>query len=116
MARHIALFLIACTGLIFLASTAPVQERVEVNLNKPYTLEELLHIQQELAETHGISLLYRELSFDEDGVLVGIAFQVDCRDGFSGSASQKPLDYKTPIGFFRDYRKDAASAFGTGGI
>ncbi len=116
MVRSIAFCLIACAGLFLITSVAPVQERLEVNFNKPYTLEELLDIKQEVAEANGISLVYRELSFDEDGKLVGIFFQVDCGDGFSGSASKNPLDYDHPIGFFRDYRPDATEAFGTGGL
>jgi len=116
MVRSIAFCLVACAGLFLITSVAPVQERLEVNFNKPYTLEELLDIKQEVAEAHGISLVYRELSFDEDGKLVGIFFQVDCGDGFSGSASKNPLDYDHPIGFFRDYRPDATEAFGTGGL
>ena len=49
-------------------------------------------------------------------ILVQIAFEVDCNDGFSGSASSPWLTKWSKVGFYRDYRHNQESSFGTGKI
>ncbi len=88
------------------------KSRIEVLFNSSTGFTELVMIKAHL-ETKGIVMDYKKIEYNKKGELVSIHFFVDCRDGFSGSASTDNLK-KVPFGFYRDYSKDAASPFGTG--
>jgi hypothetical protein len=88
------------------------KSRIEVFFNSGTGFTELVMIKAQL-ETKGIVMNYKKIEYNKNGELVSIHFFVDCRDGFSGSASTDNLK-KVPFGFYRDYSKDAASPFGTG--
>ena len=86
--------------------------RIEIFFNSGTGFTELTMIKAHL-ETKGILLDYKKIEYNNKGELISISFFVDCRDGFSGSASTDNLK-ASPFGFYRDYSKGAASPFGTG--
>jgi hypothetical protein len=88
------------------------EPRIEVLFNSSTGFTELVMIKAHL-ETKGIVIDYKKIEYNKAGELICISFYVDCRDGFSGSASTDNLK-EVPFGFYRDYSKDAASPFGTG--
>lgn len=96
----------------FIATFVSTDERIEVVFNNQMEFDDLVKIRSEL-KNKGITLGYKKLIFDSEKKLSEIAFEVDCKDGFSGSAACK-LDNQTKIGFYRDYTKDSESPFGTG--
>src|SRR5687768_4220565 len=89
--------------------------KVEVVFNRQLNFNDLVKIKMEIADK-GILLDYKRMEFDNNGKLKSISFKVDCKDGFSGSASSEELSNDSRFGFYRDYSKDAASPFGTGGL
>jgi hypothetical protein len=91
------------------------KDRIEVSFNRKMEFNDLVKIKLDLAEA-GITIQYRLLEFDEQGGLKSLDFKVDCNDGFSGSAKSREILNQTRWGFYRDYRKDAESPFGTGGL
>lgn len=88
-------------------------ERVELVFNSEMQSDDLDEIKTRLAEVD-ITIDYVESSFNENGYLTSIDFQVDCNDGYSGSASSKKLTSVARIGFYRDYH--STESFGTGTI
>jgi len=100
------------------ASLYKNQGRIEVIFNRHLEFNDLVKIKLDMSQ-HGIILDYQKLEFDEFGKLTFISFKVDCRDGFSGSASNFgsiELFNQTRLGFYRDYTEGVESPFGTGGI
>lgn len=89
--------------------------RIEVFFNASAGFTELVMIKADL-ETKGIILDYKKIEYNKQGELISLSFSVDCRDGFSGSASTDNLKNNVRFGFYRDYSRDAKSPFGTGGI
>ncbi|MEQ8425131.1 MAG: hypothetical protein RIA63_10510 [Cyclobacteriaceae bacterium] len=91
-------------------------ERIEIIFNNSLNSNDLDDIKMNLKK-RGITINYTSLEFDESKKLKGIAFSVDCHDGFSGSASMKPVGDQKVFGFYRDYSDEyAVSPFGTGHI
>ena len=86
--------------------------KVEIFFKPGTGFTELVMIKAHL-EKKGIILDYKKIEYNEAGELVSISFYVDCRNGFSGSASTDNLK-EAPVGFYRDYSKDSPSPFGTG--
>jgi len=86
---------------------------VEISFNTSLDFNDLSELKNQLSKLN-IDLKYQILEFNEEGKLKRISFKVNCNDGFSGSASSEQLLNKSPIGFYRDYRAGATSAFGTG--
>jgi hypothetical protein len=93
-------------------TTNEKKSRIEISFNSSTGFTELVMIKAHL-ETKGIVIDYKKIEYNKEGELVSLSFFVDCRDGFSGSASTDNLK-KVPFGFYRDYSKEAASPFGTG--
>ena len=93
------------------------KDRIEVIFNRHLEFNDLVKIKLDMSQ-HGIVLNYKKLEFDDNGKLIFIYFQVDCKDGFSGSASTggEELTNQSRLGFYRDYSLDRGSPFGTGGI
>ncbi len=91
------------------------KDRIEVSFNRKMQFNDLVKIKLDLAEA-GITIQYRLLEFDDQGGLKSLDFSVDCNDGFSGSARSTEIFNQTRWGFYRDYRKNAESPFGTGGL
>ena len=89
------------------------RDRIEVSFNRKMEFNDLVKIKLDLAEA-GITIQYRLLEFDEQGGLKVLDFKVDCNDGFSGGAKSTEIFNQTRWGFYRDYRKNAESPFGTG--
>jgi hypothetical protein len=116
----VLLFLFAFTILSgFGPSTDPSHgltvenERIEVIFNSKVDFNDLVNIKLELSE-HGIYLDYKRIVYDDYGQLREISFEVDCNDGFSGSARSDKIENHFKFGFYRDYAEGAKSAFGTG--
>ena len=90
------------------------KSRIEVFFNSGTGFTELVMIKAHL-ETKGIFIDYKKIEYNKEGELISISFYVDCRDGFSGSASTDNLK-QARFGFYRDYSKEATSPFGTGAL
>lgn len=91
------------------------EDRIEVSFNRKMEFNDLVKIKLDLAEA-GITIQYRLLEFDEHGGLKSLDFRVDCNDGFSGSAKSTEIFNQTRWGFYRDYRENVKSPFGTGAL
>lgn len=94
------------------------ENRIEVIFNNKLDAKEVENIRNDLFQ-YGIILKYDYLDFDNKGKLVSIRFNVDCKDGFSGSTERTGLTKDSRFGFFRDYAADATVSkppFGTGDI
>ncbi len=91
---------------------------IEVIFNNKLNAKDLDNIRHELWQ-YGIILNYDSREFDKKDRLMSLKFNVDCKDGFSGSAEKSGLTKDSRFGFFRDYFADATyakPAFGTGEI
>jgi len=114
-------FLFGLTAIILASSFSDhgihnrKRDRIEILFNANTGFTELTLIQA-LCGANGISLSYKTIEYDDNGRLQSIAFRVDCNDGFSGSASTKTLSNTRRFGFYRDYRENVKSPFGTGVI
>ena len=84
---------------------------IEIIFNKETSLQDIVEIQSQMKERN-IDLVFNSLVFIEEK-LTSISFNVDCNDGYEGSASDSKLTM-LPIGFYRNYKEGAASTFGTG--
>lgn len=91
------------------------KDRIEVSFTRKMEFNDLVKIKLDLAEA-GITIQYRLLEFDDQGGLKSLDFRVDCNDGFSGGAKSTEIFNQTRWGFYRDYRKNVESPFGTGGL
>ena len=91
------------------------KERIEVSFDRKMEFNDLVKIKLDLAEA-GITIQYRLLEFDDQGGLKSLDFKVDCNDGFSGGAKSTEIHNQTRWGFYRDYRVNVESPFGTGGL
>ena len=91
------------------------KSKIEVVFNRQLDFNDIVKIKLDLSQK-GIVINYKSLAFDENGKLKSIDFYVDCKDGFSGGASENNLSNQSRFGFYRDYTKDAKSPFGTGGL
>ena len=115
------LFSLLLIGALIISTTsfqAPIptndQTRIEVIFNGKLEFNDLVKIKLDLSQK-GIILNYRMIAFNQDNKLKSIDFFVDCRDGFSGSASETSLTYTKGVGFYRDYSEATTSPFGTFG-
>ena len=90
-------------------------KKFQIIFNKNIGFTELVLIQEE-CEKKGIRLIYKKIEYNEDGNLQSLSFKVDCRDGFSGSASTEHLTEDRRFGFYRDYQENSKSPFGVGAI
>lgn len=91
--------------------------KVNAFFTNDLSLDELTEVKNKLAE-NGITIFYRSLEFDENGGLLGIACDVDCKDGFKGSFSigmLNSINKDKRIGFVRNYSPDTKTPFCTGG-
>ncbi|MBD0832653.1 N-acetylmuramoyl-L-alanine amidase [Aestuariibaculum sediminum] len=90
--------------------------RIQVAFTGEQTLENLVSIKNNL-EDKGIKLNFREVKFDENGLLQSIDYDVDCNDGFKGRYSINQLNSINKdkrIGFYRDYSETAEVPFFVG--
>lgn len=113
----ILIVLAIATGFTLDATNNTWEEkgRIEVSFNRKMEFNDLVKIKLDLAEA-GITIQYRLLEFDEQGGLKALDFRVDCNDGFSGGDKSTEIFNQTRWGFYRDYRKDAETPFGTGAL
>lgn len=91
-------------------------QRVEVTYTNALNLDSLYSIKTTLDKI-GITVNYRSLTFDNSNRLTSIECLVDCNDGFKGSFTATSLNKDNKdkrFGFFRDYDKNAETAFCTG--
>ena len=91
------------------------KQRIEVSFNRNMEFNDLVKLKLDLAEK-GITVQYQLLEFDESGGLKSLDFKVNCNDGFSGGAKNSKIHNHTRWGFFRDYRPNVESPFGTGAL
>ncbi len=68
--------------------------------NRKLDFNDIVKIKLDMSQK-GIVLDYKKLQFDEYGKLILINFSVDCKDGFSGSASNDQLRNQSRFGFYR---------------
>jgi hypothetical protein len=112
----LVVFAIASGFMLHATGNRPENKgRIEVSFNRKMEFNDLVKIKLDLAEA-GITIQYRLLEFDDHGGLKSLDFRVDCNDGFSGSAKNTEIINQTRWGFFRDYRENVESPFGTGGL
>jgi hypothetical protein len=114
MKKKLLLNLGICLLITLVVSSFRYQknDRIEVIFNRKTTFEQLVKIQSDL-KNQNIDLKFSKLRFDETDGLLDIKFQVDCNDGFSGSAEDNNLSNQSRFGFYRDY-SSKKSPFGTG--
>lgn len=89
--------------------------KIEARFSNDLTFDSLVNIRSRL-KTHGITIHYKQLKFDEQNRLAEINCDVDTNDGMKGSfgGPVSSADSKTRFGFFRDYTKGAKIPFCTG--
>lgn len=87
-------------------------EKVKVIFNRKTSFNELVKIKLDLAEK-GITINYKKIVFTDFDELNEISFQVDCNDGFKGSAANPHISNNEEFGFVRYLEKDI---FATGDI
>ena len=113
--------LLSCALLATSVSAAPLltgsqlaatkaASKVVVFFNRQTTFTQLATIKQDLTKD-GIVLNYEKLEFAKNGDLLKISFHVDCKDGFSSSASSESLTDEYSFGFLRDYTSNTAKPF-----
>ena len=78
------------------------EERIKVTFTNLDEFNDLVKVKLDLADV-GISIKYKKLVFNGFGNLIEIGFEVDCNDGFKGSASTSRLSTQDNFGFIRDY-------------
>ena len=103
---------------LFAQQPIMTDDYIEVKFTKETTQQNLSDIKTALKERN-IDIEYTETTFDKTGQLEGISFKVDCNDGYSGSASMSTkgivgLLTDLDVGFYRDYRENSSSSFGSG--
>ena len=86
------------------------KENVVIVFTRKQDFNELVKLKLDQSDK-GITLKFRKLVFDDFGKLTEISFNVDCNDGFAGSAGAKLTI--TPFGFYRKFDNED-SPFGTG--
>lgn len=112
-------FIIACMllfafGQVKTQSTVIFEdEYVEVYFDNQMDIEELVDIKQKLSE-RDIQLDFMSLTFNDNGLLEGISFNVDCKDGNTGTAARSFLADQESVGFYRSFSEGASPLFGTG--
>ena len=91
------------------------EELVRLEITEFTTEKELTEIADILIKDRDIELDISESEFDANGNIITLLIKVDCQDGFKGRthAERRMLSHAT-VGFYRDYRPGAKSAFGTG--
>lgn len=109
------LFLLAFACLSLPSLTAQNVPKVEAFFQRYHTKADLMNIKAEL-ESMKILVEYTHMAFDADGKLTELSFNVDCQDGFKGSAKSDAVPSDLSFGFIRDYRPGAATAFVVGNI
>jgi hypothetical protein len=109
------LFLLAFICLSLTTLSAQRVPKIEAFFVHNHTKTDLMNIKAELSSMN-ISLEYTHMAFDADGRLTELAFDVDCKDGFKGSAKSDAVPSDLSFGFIRDYRKTATSAFSVGNL
>jgi len=113
-----ALLIVAFLSITFLPTEkwlTITDERIELIFNSEMKSDDLDLIQKKLAEKN-ITIDFTKEEYDKEGYLMKVTFEVDCNDGFSGSASSRWLTKRSNLGFYRDYRSEAIKVFGTGRI
>jgi hypothetical protein len=111
----LCVFLVACGFALKSNDLQKEEGRIEVSFNRKMQFNDLVKLKLDLAEA-GLTLQYQVLEFDGSGGLKSLAFKVDCNDGFSGSATSNAIYNNTRWGFYRDYRPNIDSPFGTGAL
>ena len=116
--KSLAILLVFLTASVFGQNPVPTEpnparDRITVIFNHTLHFNELVRIKLDMGEK-GITLAFKKLEFDENGGLLSIDFNVNCNDGYKGSAQESNLTDESKFGFYRDYSKNAKSSFGTG--
>jgi hypothetical protein len=94
---------------------ADKNSNVKVVFNRQLEFNDLVKIKADLIKKN-IVVSFKKLQFDDNGKLMSIDFNVDCKDGFSGGASEENLTNQSRFGFFRNYSKDASVPFEVGNL
>jgi len=89
------------------------EDLVEVAFDSTIDKDDLILIQSKLSEKE-IDIIYEKMTFNDNGKLFSISFEVNCNDGFKGAASQMFLTETIRVGFIRDYKKDVKKPFQVG--
>ena len=110
------ILMVFLSGSVFSQQGVRIEEDfIEISFNSTMDADDLELIRSNLQERK-IELNYEETTFYKNGKLSSISFKVDCRDGFSGSASRKFLTKNSRFGFQRDYAKGVKYSFRTGSL
>lgn len=113
-------YLTTLFALLFLSNPSTAQdpitinkgELVDITFNSRLTAADLEDIKKRLAELD-ITIEYTQTKFNKKGKLKGLKIEVDCNDGFSGSAWSPNITKRLHVYFYRDYTTKK-SPFGTG--
>lgn len=92
-----------------------LRDIVIVAFNSATTFDDLAKIKNELKDKN-IAIDYIKIEFNEGGGLKEIKIKVDCKDGFSGTASSKILTLESRFGFKRDYSQNSEDPFTLGNL
>jgi len=99
--------------ILAMASFTAPKDVIYVEFTNESSFNDLVKIKDSMAEK-GITLSYKIIEFDEYNNLKAISIEVDCNDGFKGSAATKRLNNFQKISFTRDYRDGAKIPFAIG--
>lgn len=92
-----------------------INQIVKVTFNSRTTFDDLAKVKSEM-KNKGIAIDYIRIEFNEGGGLRVIKLKVDCKDGFSGTASSKVLTPESQFGFKRDYSQNSDDPFTVGNL
>jgi hypothetical protein len=101
--------------LLVLASFTIPKDVVYAEFTNNSKFSDLVKIKDDMA-VKGITLNYIFLEFDDYNNLQAISIEVNCNDGFKGSAATKRLTNFRKMSFTRDYRDGAKVAFSIGTV
>lgn len=104
-------------GVVVVTTTPDdISKRIEIVFTKSTDYGQLA-VMKSYCKQRGIALNIRETKYNEREELIYLSFEVDCGDGFSGTASAHILALEgqdKKFGFYRDYSPNSDRPFGTG--
>ncbi len=111
-----SLFLLSCSNYEKTAYGIN-DEKAYLVVTSATTEPELEKIAQEFYEQKGIVIDVSKSEYDNAGTIHNLSLEVDCQDGYSGTASASSVSLlKTSYGFYRDYRPSIEIPFYIGSM
>jgi hypothetical protein len=101
-------------GLKSVNTTSHDKHIAEIIFNRKIKFNDLVIFRNKVLKEDNIVLDYKSLTFDANGGLSSIKISVDCKDGFSGTATSGELKNDSKFGFKRDYTPSSKEPFTVG--